>query len=236
MHKIVILRLEAPMMSFGAPIVDNFGKIQPYPSLSQITGLLANALGYRHEDYDLISHLQNNLIYSVCCIRSGEQITDYQTVDLGQDFMVGTGWTTRNRVEERGGASSKATHIRYRSYWADSSYLVAIRLKTKDSVNVAMLSEAIQRPARPLFIGRKCCIPSVKLFASESESASSMEALINYIHKVLKLTGDFEMWTSEPEFNDEIFDTIMVTDEKDWKNQIHVGQRLVKHGLVKLEA
>ena len=41
----LLLRLDAPLMSFGAPMVDSNGVIQEFPALSMLTGLLGNALG-----------------------------------------------------------------------------------------------------------------------------------------------------------------------------------------------
>lgn len=236
MHKIVILRLEAPLMSFGGPIVDNYGMIQAYPSLSQLTGMFANALGYCHNDFDMLTRIQQNLVYSVCCLRHGEKVTDYQTVDLGQDFMVDTGWTTRNSVEGRGGASSKSTHIRFRDYLADYSFVLAVRFKEEStSLNSSRLADSLQNPARPLFVGRKCCIPSVKLFEEIVEAPSTFEAIKSHLDSKLSLTGEYEFWTSEQELKDVHLWELMVTDERDWKNQIHVGQHRIFHGLISLE-
>ena len=41
------LRLESPLMAFGGAIVDNLGVIRSFPSVSKLTGLLANALEVR---------------------------------------------------------------------------------------------------------------------------------------------------------------------------------------------
>jgi CRISPR system Cascade subunit CasD len=44
------MRLEAPLMAFGGEAIDNYGVIRDFPALSMVTGLLANALGYRREE------------------------------------------------------------------------------------------------------------------------------------------------------------------------------------------
>ena len=61
---VLILRFDAPLMSFGAPIVDNQGEIQPYPALSMMTGLLGNALGFDHSEFDRLERLQERLRYA----------------------------------------------------------------------------------------------------------------------------------------------------------------------------
>ena len=43
----ILLRLDAPLMAFGAPIVDQHGVTGDVPLPSMIAGLLANGLGYR---------------------------------------------------------------------------------------------------------------------------------------------------------------------------------------------
>ena len=43
----MILALEAPLMAFGGETVDNYGVVRSFPAASMLTGLLANALGWR---------------------------------------------------------------------------------------------------------------------------------------------------------------------------------------------
>lgn len=237
MYKVLLMRLEGHLMSFGAPIVDNFGTIQAFPSLSQLCGMFANALGYNHSEFESLNELQSQFIYSVCCLQSGEKITDYQTVDLGQNFMADGGWTTKHQLEARAGGSSKGTHIRDRDYLADASFLISIRLKRENGpLKITDIAGALQRPFRPLFIGRKCCIPSTNLFEALVESDSTLGAIENYIFSSLGLNGEFEVWSSEIGLSEADFEETMVTDERDWENQIHVGLRSIRHGLLKLGA
>ena len=43
----LILRLEAPLIAFGGVAIDHIGVIRDFPALSMLTGLFANALGFR---------------------------------------------------------------------------------------------------------------------------------------------------------------------------------------------
>ena len=97
--EILLVRLEALMMSFGAPMVDSRGVIQPYPGLSMLTGLFGNALGLHHRDTDALERLQKRLRYAVRCDRKGTKVRDFQTVDLGQGFLLDDrAWTTRGQL------------------------------------------------------------------------------------------------------------------------------------------
>jgi CRISPR system Cascade subunit CasD len=108
---ILLLRLEAPLMSFGAPIVDRHGVIQPYPALSMMTGLLGNALGVDHSEPERLQQLQRRLRYAVRQDRRGQQLRDYQTVDLSKPYLDDArAWTTRHALEQRkGGSASSGT-------------------------------------------------------------------------------------------------------------------------------
>jgi len=46
--KALVLRLDAPMMSFGGVMVDQHGVIDRFPGVALLTGLIANALGWHH--------------------------------------------------------------------------------------------------------------------------------------------------------------------------------------------
>jgi len=73
---VLLLRLEAPLMSFGAVMIDKRGVIQRYPALSAVCGLLANALGFHHRDTDALERLQQRLRYACREDRRGERLRD----------------------------------------------------------------------------------------------------------------------------------------------------------------
>lgn len=243
MKKYLILRLDAPLMSFGAPIVDNYGRTERFPALSAFAGLLANALGYDHCQYTEIQILQSRLRMAVRCDRPGYELRDFQTVDLGQDFMLNRNtWTTWGRLDVRKGGpdAQKGTHIRYRDYIADAIYTVALCLEPgTEQPDLGTIETALITPARPLFIGRKPCLPATRFLLSNIEAESPLDALreiapIEKIRRTRCIEEGISAWWSpsdggeHPGPNREI----RVTDQRDWRNQIHSGQRLLLHGLI----
>ncbi len=50
MARHLLLRLEGPLMAFGGETIDNLGVIRDFPAQSMLTGLIANALGWRREE------------------------------------------------------------------------------------------------------------------------------------------------------------------------------------------
>jgi len=236
---ILLMRLDAPLMSFGAPIVDNRGVIQPYPALSMICGLLGNALGYDHCDTNRLQRLQERIRYACRQDRPGKRMRDYQTVDLGQAFLNDDGaWTTRGALQRRkGGSASTGTHIRFRDYWADAVYTVALALEPPDeSPCLDDLARALDSPARPLFIGRKPCLPAAPLLLRRTQAPNLLHALKTACPPK-GLPADASVpawWPTEPQAEEPHGMQLPVTDARDWANQIHVGERWIAEGQIQL--
>jgi len=110
------------------------GRTRSFPGQAQITGLLGNALGYRHQGRRWPwRRYKRCLLFAAALVRPGEPLRDYHTVDLGQPHLTGTGWTTRGcGGRSAAGASGEATHIRHRWYLADALVLVALTLAPDD--------------------------------------------------------------------------------------------------------
>ena len=237
--QVLLIRLEAPLISFGAPIVDNMGTIQTWPALSMLVGLLGNALGYHHRDIRELQRLQERLRYACRQDRKGRRIQDYQTVDLGSPYLSDElGWTTRGQLERRAGGSSRETHIRQRDYWADAMYTIALTLVPENEKPTSKdLTHALEYPERPLFIGRKSCLPSSPLFAGELQADDLLDALL------LDLPSDdvdlgksmLAFWQEEGPKTSDGHSARPITDARDWTNQIHVGERWVGSGWISQE-
>ena len=243
--KILTMRLDAPLIAFGGTVVDANGITDEMPSRSMITGLLGNALGYEHREVERLERLQQRLRVGARRDLIGQRIVDFQTVDLSQDFLR-SGWTTWGAPEVRGGASGKGTHIRNRHYLADAVYTLAVALtEANESPDVDALAAALDTPARPLFIGRKPCLPSGPLLLGVVEADSLLDALrrapLPARHRAQKRIGSkllVRLPASEPldDIRAAAFQERAVTEDRDWPNQIHVGRSFVREGFVDVDA
>ncbi|OGQ25532.1 MAG: type I-E CRISPR-associated protein Cas5/CasD, partial [Deltaproteobacteria bacterium RBG_16_71_12] len=228
---------------FGAPMVDQNGVVQPFPARSLLTGLFANALGWEHREHARTQRLQGRVRFAARIDRAGAALVDYQTVDLGLPWMdpEQAGWTTRGRIAERGGdpKNRKGTHERYRHHRADSVHTVAVELDGDEQPSVDALAEALRTPARPLFIGRKACLPSTPLLLGVIDAPTALAALAS-APRLPPRRGDDEpllAWWDQAFGTETLgvlgpFEPVVVTDERDWKNQIHTGRRFLTHGRV----
>ena len=151
-------------MAFGGEAVDSYGVIRSFPATSMLTGLLANALGWRRVDRERHQGLEGRLIFAARIDREphgGASMRDFQSAAINNTEQ---GWTTRGYPEGRGGGTYQ-NHLRYRDYFADMIVTVALRLDPVDGEpTLEGLAEALREPGRPLFIGRKPCLPSAPAF------------------------------------------------------------------------
>ncbi len=237
MLDVLLLRFDAPWMSFGGEVVDKFGVTRDVPGRAMLAGLLGNALGYDHTEPARLDALQRRLRYAVRQDRAGVEMVDYQTVDLGQDFLRRPGWTTRGIPEERAGGNSEGTHIRYRHYLADAVYTVALTLSGDGEPSLDAVANALRSPERPLFLGRKNCLPAAPLLLGRTHAARLRDALVDAPLPVLtRLRDDWnpmKAWWPVDEGTD-TGRTLAITDDMDWTNQIHVGRRFMQESMLSL--
>ena len=228
MARHLLIRLEAPMIAFGGETIDNFGVIRDFPSLSMVTGLLGNALGWYRQEDEKHNRLQQRMVMGARIERVGERITDFQTAQLS---AKDSGWTTL------GMKSYDSPHLRYRDYHAALAILVVLRLEpAEESPTLDELAEALDRPARPLFIGRKPCLPTSRLLAGWEEGENVLQVL--QTAPAITATND-ERWglqwpdgEGELEGEDRLLD---LCDERNWTSGVHGGWRPVRQVAIKPE-
>lgn len=242
---VLLLRLDAPLMSFGGTVVDQINTTRDFPGRAMLAGLLGNALGYDHREADRLDALQSRMRWAAREDQPGRPFLDYQTVNLASEHMAIPGWTTWGTVDRRESNAKITTAIRYRHYLADAVYVVAVSLLPGDGPDVDALDRAVQRPARPLFLGRKCCLPSTPLRYGRVETDRLRDALVHpSVPRIVRHglrrgeeapTPRVRAWWPVDE-GTEVGRTLAFTDDMDWVNQLHVGRRYVQEAFVEVPA
>lgn len=234
----LILNLESPLMAFGGETIDNYGVIRPFPAVSMLTGLLANALGWRRVEQNRHQQLQDRLVFAARIDRepaSGAAITDFQTAQLSANDQS---WTTRGIPEGRAGGANtyNAPHLRYRDFWVDMRVCIALRLEPADAApTLDALAEALQEPTRPLFIGRKPCLPAESMFGGFVEGDSALAAMLSApLANDAAETASVRLLWPDGEGVDGLKSnrTYMLTDRRNWISGLHGGGRAVCEGTV----
>ena len=219
----LVLHLAAPLMSFGGVAVDQVGPTRRSPAASALTGLIGNALGLDWSDRAAHQDLQERLIFASALIREGHVLTDSQNAQLSKSDK---GWTTRGTPEGRDGASYDAPHRRRRDYLADAELRVVLRL-TEGRPDLDMLAEALNRPARPLFIGRKPCLPSRPICGGFVTAPTAHAALL-----ASGAAGCAAEWPEGegPAAGQGGHCAFALPDQRNWRTGVHGGSRAVCQG------
>ena len=225
------LRLHAPLAAFGGEAIDARGVIRDFPARSMLAGLLANALGWTRAMRSEHQELQDRIVFGALWEQEMAlgRLTDYQTASIRKDDQA---WTTRGTPAGRaGGAATYAgSHQRRRDYHADLRLSVVLRLAPEDPTPALdELADALARPARPLFIGRKACLPSAPIFAGWTEAPDVRAALSGIAPQ--GAAGLRAFWPASE--GDEGADRIThVTDERNYATGLHGGARRVCEGRI----
>lgn len=234
----LILRLASPLVAFGGETIDNFGVIRDFPALSMLTGLVANALGWDRSETARHDRLQERLRIGTRLEQPGQRMGDYQTAEL---LERDEGWTTRGTPEGREPSPSykynkdgrKALTLqRYRDYHADLVACVVLRLEPADeSPTLDDIAAALDRPQRPLFIGRKPCLPTGRLMAGWVTADTVLDALqqLPLPHGTQAVRAQ---WPDGEGLltGDRVLD---LCDERQWRSGLHGGWRPVREGMIR---
>ena len=133
----LLLRLAAPLQSWGTESKFDTRNTGREPSKSGIVGLLAAALGYKRYETEKLAEL-SSLRLGIRVDREGRLLRDYHTAH-----------------------GEKSTYVTNRYYLADAVFIVGIEGERDRLEEIAY---ALSHPAFPLFLGRRSCPPTLPLF------------------------------------------------------------------------
>ena len=224
------LRFEAPLASFGGETIDARGVIRDFPAQSMLTGLFGNALGWTRAMRSEHQALQDRIVFAAAHDDHPDLrcLTDYQTARLGKADKA---WTTRGIPMGRAGGPQtySGAHQRWRDYHSDLRLSVVARLEPAETPpTLQRVADALRRPARALFLGRKPCLPSAEIFrgwVDEADAHSALSALIPAGRR------HYAMWPRS-ENAEGAHTQRFVTDQRNWASGLHGGARRVYTGRV----
>lgn len=148
----LLLRLAAPLQSWGADSKFEVRKTNREPTKSGVLGLLAAALGYRRDEDQAVQRL-NALRFAVRVDREGELLVDFHTAGSPSPEEV--------RRARKAGKAPGAPYVSRRFYLSDAVFLVG--LEDEEEAFLQELQAALTHPAFPLFLGRRSCPPTLPL-------------------------------------------------------------------------
>lgn len=158
---VLVLRLAGPLQSWGTSSQYNRRETDLQPSKSGVIGLLAAAQGRRRADpiEDLLS-----LRLGVRVDQPGSVLRDYHTVSdvRGAPLLSANVGPKGQKLT----SPKKATHVTQRYYLQDAAFVVGVQgpIALLNGLGAAML-----RPAFPLALGRRSCVPSQPLLLQSGD-------------------------------------------------------------------
>ncbi len=219
-------------MAFGDVAVDHLGPVRDFPGSSMLAGLIGSALGWDCRDRNSLQSLQDRLVFGARRDREGSRLTDVQNVLLDRTDW---GWTTHGAPEGRTGSSYAAPHRRRRDYEADAAVTLVLRLDpAEDPPQIEEIARALDHPARPLFLGRKPCLPSTPLLGP---GAARWVVAGNVYGALCALPGIGRgcraLWPAGEGPEDKLDSNGRVRDlqdQRNWLRGLHGGSRRVVEG------
>ena len=159
MTELLLFQLYGPLASWGEPAVGEYRPSSTHPGKSQITGLLAAALGIRRDEEASLSALAQGYGLAVRIDAEGELLRDYHTTQVpprrrGQRFH-----TRRDEMA----ADGLYTILSQRDYRVEAAWTCALWAREQAPHSLAELKQSLERPRFTLYLGRKSCSPALPL-------------------------------------------------------------------------
>ncbi len=201
--KFLLLWLEAPLQSWGFD--SKFGRRDSldFPTKSGVLGLILCALGKSGEQRELLARFAD-LKQTVISFSDTEKNKKKPT--LLHDFqMIGAGYDDKdswekNHIPKKSDGSSAVgggTKMTHRYYLQDAVFAVLLEVPGDIAEECAA---ALKNPVWPIYLGRRCCVPSDFIFQGifDDEAAAESAAIAKAdSHQTRTLAVDFKVFDGE---------------------------------------
>ena len=165
----LFLRLAGPMQAWGTESRLQIRRSDKYPSKSGAIGIILCAMGVERDDAGPALERLVALRMAVRIDHPGTSVWDYHTAGAGIGIRQAEGG-----IKLTAETKKPETLLSRRQYLFDASFLVALQ---GDSEVIREAAAALQDPVWPVYLGRKCCIPTEPVFSGTGEHQSLLEAL-----------------------------------------------------------
>ena len=196
----LLLWLEAPLQSWGADSKFSRRDTLEFPTKSGVLGLVLCAMGASGEQIELLARF-SNLNQTVLSFQYSKEFF-YLKAPLLHDFqMVGAGYDLNNQWQKNfipkkadgapasgnkpGENGIKLTH---RYYLQNAIFAVLLEVPADLTETIA---NALQNPVYPIYLGRRCCVPTDFVYHGEFASENEAEqAAKDYAAKKSELRNE----------------------------------------------
>ncbi len=174
----IFLRLEGPLQAWGDNSKFVVRRTMEAPTKSGVIGLICCAMGLSRQAAREFLPRLNELIMGVRVDRPGMGWWDYHTVGAGYGIVKAEGG-----IKKTASTGKLETLLTRRQYLCDASFLTAVQ---GDTDLIKQVRSALENPRWPLFLGRKCCPPSVPVASKPDGNLKAHVGRFNDIRAALK--------------------------------------------------
>lgn len=179
----ILMWLEAPLQSWGFDSKFNRRDTLEFPTKSGILGLLLCALGASGEQKELLERFAI-LTQTVISFRYRNEENGgifEQKLPYLHDFqMIGSGyndkdmWETLNIPKKSDGSAAVGggTKLTHRYYLQNAMFAVLLEVPADMSNEIV---DALKNPVYPIYLGRKCCVPTDFIYQGCFDSIDEAE-------------------------------------------------------------
>lgn len=163
----LVLRLAAPLQSWGGQTDFNRRETLSEPTRSGVIGLLAAAQGRRRGDpiEDLVG-----LRFGVRVDQPGSLLRDYHTVSDFRGVPLLKAELSAKGAQKRT-SPPKYTAVTQRYYLQDAIFVAGVQ---GPHDLLAGLVEAVRQPTFPLALGRRACVPTQPLVLTDTRAGTDV--------------------------------------------------------------
>ncbi|MFB7669047.1 type I-E CRISPR-associated protein Cas5/CasD [Kitasatospora sp. NPDC056138] len=184
----LILHLAGPLQAWGGPQGHGTYPTGTHPTRSALIGLLAACLG-RAPDAD--NSDLDSLHFTIRVDRPGQRESDFHTIGGGYPpESTPPDATGRHRTKP-----GQGTLTTTRWYMTDAAFTIAVTGPTR---TLHTLTDAIDHPHYPPYLGRRSCVPDVPLTAWPTPGDPVAELRRFPLHRARRPTGPVEFISDTP--------------------------------------
>lgn len=165
----ILLRLEAPMQSWGDGSRFQLRRTADAPTKSGVLGLILCAGGISRSEADAHLDRLRPLRFAVRVDRPGVRGWDYHTAGAGYGILSAEGV-----VKLTASTKEPETLLSRREYLFDASFVAGLE---GDPALIDEIAAWLTDPIWPVFLGRKCCVPGSPVFAGVVHDTKLLDAL-----------------------------------------------------------
>ena len=209
--KYFALWLESPIQSWGVDSRFSLRSTFSFPTKSGIAGIILSSLGRGGEEREFL-RIFSALKETAVSFKAGSKnagpskMIDFQVIGNGYDENDDWALGMIPKKRDGGKAVGGGAKLTYRHYLQNAFFGVVQEIDDSISTEVA---EGLQNPHWPIYLGRRCCIPSYPVYNGTFESES--EAM----DKLFQIAGERGLVESErlvEGYAEEAFDSFYLMD------------------------